>query len=102
MPHPADTEQMHHNSLGPAPLNTLFDVDEDGHTVKINPITALPTLENSVRTRKEGDNDLSVDRFSMIMSMYNDKSHKSQKHGNLNSVTIDHQTQNQLQIQICG
>ena len=74
-------------SLGPTPRNTLFDVDEDGHTIHVNR-TILKTQENSVKTKKEGD-EASVDRFSIIMSMYNVK-----HHGAAENDTIDQCAQN--------
>ena len=53
----------------------FFEVSAEGNKVKINP--ALMTMENSIRSRKEGDEG--SDRLSMIMSMYNEKFRSNKK-----------------------
>lgn len=61
------------------PKNGLnfIEVDEDGHMVKVQPNNNIKLqTDQSIATKKDGDN-VSIDRFSMIMSMYNDKNRRT-------------------------
>ena len=68
----------------PSNLNHLFDIDEEGRVVRINPSHQI--TENSVQNNKQDDDGISQDRFSMIMSMYNEK-YRSAKKGNLDELS---------------
>ena len=67
---PTMTESGHvsHTNV-PSPRRHIFEVDENGLAVKINP--ALMSREQSMGTRKDDEN--ASERFSMIMSMYNER-----------------------------